>query len=127
MMGMNQMNPMMGMGMNPMMGMNQMNPMMGMGMNPTMGQNVFGDTEGWNLVFEEKSGGKKTTIRINPDKTVQEAINLYKIKNGTKENFSYFFIFNGKQLNYQLKISQSGLKNFDKITVISKLNLIGGK
>ena len=83
------------------------NPMGNMGMDPTMMNQVMGmnpmksvtisDTEGWNLIFEDKKGNKKITVTISPDKTVQEAINTYKIKAGLDANENAKFIFNGKQ------------------------------
>ena len=139
-MGMDQMgmNPM-GMGMNPMgMGMNPMgmgmNPMgmgmnpIGMGMNP-MGMNptksvTIGDKEGWNLIFEDKKGNKRINVTISPDKTVQEAINTYKIK-ANLEDAQAKFIFNGKSLCTTLTISQSGLTNNGVITVVTTKNVIG--
>ena len=134
MMGGGQMNPMMmgGIQMNPMMmGGIQMNPMMmGDQMNPMMGMNSpqtvnIGDAAGWNLIFEEKKDKKRTVITISPDKTVNEAISLYKIKTGAKGNEDFKFIFNGKQLFYELKISQSGLTDNSVISVISTKNVIG--
>ena len=134
------MNPMMGMPMNPMIG-GQMGPMMGVPMNPMMGmpmnpnllvnpaagnQNVqIGDSDGWNLIFEEKREKKKTTIIISPDKKVSEAINLYKIKSNTMDDKTAKFIFNGKQLFYDLTISQSGLQNNSTISVVSIKSVIG--
>ena len=138
-MGMNTMgmNPM---GMDPTMGMNPMgmNPMgmnpMGMnpmGMNPMginpMGMNknvTIGDNEGWNLIFEDKKGNKRITVTISPDKTVQEAINIYKIKANLDDNQAKF-IFNGKSLCTTLTLSQSGLNNNNVITVVTTKNVIG--
>ena len=118
-----QMNPMMmGGQMNPMMMGGQINPMMGM--NPTQTVNI-GDTGGWNLIFEDKRDKKRTIVTISPDKKVNEAISLYKIKTGTKENEEFKFIFNGKQLFYELTISQSGLTDNSVISVISIKNVIG--
>ena len=132
-MGMNPMgmNPM---GMNPM-GMNPMgiNPMgiNPMGMNPMginpMGMNknvTIGDNEGWNLIFEDKKGNKRITVTISPDKTVQEAINIYKIKANLDDNQAKF-IFNGKSLCTTLTLSQSGLNNNNVITVVTTKNVIG--
>ena len=116
------MNPM-GMGMNPMgMGMNPMgmNPM---GMNPTKSVTI-GDKEGWNLIFEDKKGNKRINVTISPDKTVQEAINTYKIK-ANLEDAQAKFIFNGKSLCTTLNISQSGLTNNGVITVVTTKNVIG--
>ena len=148
-MGMNQMmggngmgmgmNPMMGgntmgMGMNPMMGGNTMgmgmgmNPMMmnfAMGMNNTGGYVKIGDEGGWNLIFEEKNGSKRINITISPDKTVQAAINMYKIKTNQVGNDQMKFIFNGKQLATSLSLAASGLQNNSVITVVSLRNVEG--
>ena len=150
-MGMNQMmggngmgmgmNPMMGgntmgmgMGMNPMMGGNPMgmgmgmNPMMmnfAMGMNNTGGYVKIGDEGGWNLIFEEKNGSKRINITISPDKTVQAAINMYKIKTNQVGNDQMKFIFNGKQLATSLSLAASGLQNNSVITVVSLRNVEG--
>ena len=130
--GMMPMNPMMDPMMNPMMmngGMNNMMPMGGMGnnmnmMNMNMNMNI-GDNEGWNILFEEKNGDRTINVTISPDKTVREAINLYKIKANQDANTEMKFIFNGKQLAYDLSLSQSGLQNNSKITVVSLQNVKG--
>ena len=138
----NQMNPMMG---NPMMG-NQMNPMMGMMGNPMMammnnpmmammsnqmmmgnmgnnsmtGLNIDSqDPNAWNIIFEKKNGAQTMTIKATPDEKVQSLINKYKIKAGIKDNEEIKFIFNGKSLNFGLTLSQSGLQNASKITVLT--------
>ena len=72
----------------------------------------------WNLIFEKKAGDQSINISISPDSTVLEAINLYKLKTGQISG-DMKFIFNGKQLDYSLKICQSGLNNLSRITVIS--------
>ena len=126
-MNMNMMNPMAGMsGMN----MNMMNPMAGMsGMN-MMGMNMMNqdsvnidDNKGWNLIFENQNDRQTYTIRISENKTVKEAISLYKIKSGRKDKMK--FVFNNKELCSDLKICQSGLTNCSKILVISLQNLKG--
>ena len=130
--GMMPMNPVMDPMMNPMMmngGMNNMMPMGGLGnnmnmMNMNMNMNI-GDNEGWNLLFEEKNGNRTINITISPDKTVREAINLYKIKANQDANTEMKFIFNGKQLANDLSLSQSGLQNNSKITVVSLQNVKG--
>ena len=151
MMGNGNMNPGMIMGngnMNPgmMMGNGFMNPGMMMGngfMNPGMvpqmpinngfvigpmqtpmiGNMSFEDLNGWNLIFENQTTKTSIPIRISEQKYVKEAINMYRIKSGTKENHRY--IFGGKELYPDMIICQSGLKNFSRILVISTL-LIGG-
>ena len=152
-MGMAGMNQGMGMntGVNPMMqgmmmGNGNMNPGMMMGngfMNPGMvpqmpinngfvigpmqapmvGNMSFEDLNGWNLIFENQTTKTSIPIRISEQKYVKEAINMYRIKSGTKENHRY--IFGGKELYPDMIICQSGLKNFSRILVISTL-LIGG-
>ena len=121
-------NPMMGNGMmgNPMMGNGMMgNPMMGNGMMGNAPNMSIGDSSGWNLIFEEKSGNSRINIRINSDKTVQEAINLYKIKANIENNNNIKFIFNGKTLATQLSLSQAGLQDNSIITVIGLKNVEG--
>ena len=132
MMQMGGMNPMMMQmgGMNPMMmqmgGMNPMGMNNNFNMNMDMNMNMnIGDNQGWNLLFEEKNGESSITVTISPDKTVREAINLYKIKANKDANAQMKYIFNGKQLAYDLTLSQSGLQNNSKITVVSIQNVIG--
>ena len=126
-----QMNPMMMNNMNNM----GMNPMMMMGMNPMMFQQMWNmpgggsstssvDPNGWNLIFEKKNGSQTITVQISPDKKVSEAVNHYKIKSGIMDE-EIKFIFNGKQLNQSLSISESGLINGSKITVISTKDVEG--
>ena len=117
-----QMNPMM---MNPMIG---QNPMMNPMMCPIdqMGQNMgTGNNNTWNLFFEDKWNKKTTYIFISPEKNVSEAINLYKIKSGTMDDKTAKFIYNGKNLILDIKISQSGLQNNSIITTISTKNVLG--
>ena len=146
---MNNMNPMMmnnNMNMNPMMMNNNMNmnPMMfqmmmnnNMNMNPMMMQMMMNnmgmanngmmgngnmdsnDPNGWNLIFEKKNGGQTINIRISPDSKVITAINTYKLKANIANDNDAKFIFNGKQLNVELTLAESGLMNGSKITVIS--------
>ena len=129
MMGMGGMNNMMGMGgMNNMMAMGGMNNMMGMGgMNNMMNQHSvkIDDNQGWNLIFENQNDKQTYNIRISENKTVNEAINLYKIKSGREGKMK--FIFNNKELCTDLKICQSGLNNLSRILVISLQNLKGAK
>ena len=140
MMGNGNMNPGMMMGngfMNPgmMMGNGFMNPGMvpqmpinngfviGPMQTPMIGNMSFEDLNGWNLIFENQTTKTSIPIRISEQKYVKEAINMYRIKSGTKENHRY--IFGGKELYPDMIICQSGLKNFSRILVISTL-LIGG-
>ena len=122
------MNPQMSMMNNPqMMQMMMNNPqMMAMMNNPGGGGNIsIDDSQGWNLVFEKKSGGPTINLTISPEKTVTEAINAYKIK--SMQDGEMKFIFNGKELPYSLKICQSGLNNGSKILVISTKDVEGAK
>ena len=140
MMGNGNMNPGMMMGngfMNPgmMMGNGFMNPGMvpqmpinngfviGPMQTPMIGNMSFEDLNGWNLIFENQTTKTSIPIRISEQKYVKEAINMYRIKSGTKENHRY--IFGGKELYPDMIICHTGLKNFSRILVISTL-LIGG-
>jgi hypothetical protein len=76
--------------------------------------------------LKKKNGAQTINIRISPDSTVQNAINLYKLKTNTTERDDEIkFIYNGKQLNYALSLSASGLMNGSKITVISTKDVEG--
>ena len=103
-----------------MMQMMQMQMMMNM-----MNNNMEYDPNQWTLIFEERNDFK-TYIRISPDKTIREAINLYKIRtNRTEDENEIKFVFEGKLLNYNLTIAQSNLKNNSKIVVLSINDIIG--
>ena len=126
-----QMNPGMMPQMNPMM-MAQMNPamfQMFMNMNAGNQQNMpninAGNPNDWNLIFEKKNGSQIINVQVSPDSTVQGAINMYRIKTNTPSEEEIKFIFNGKQLNYSLTLSASGLMNGSKITVISTKDVEG--
>ena len=128
--GMSMMNQMGGMDMNMMnqmggmggMDMNMMNQMGGMGgidinmMNQMGGMNL-GDNKGWNLIFENQNDKQMYDIRISENKTIREAINLYKIKSGREGKMK--FIFNNKELIPEVQICKSGLNNLSRILVIS--------
>ena len=61
----------------------------------------------------------------SPEKTIEEAINLYKIESdNNSENLK--FIFNGKPLFPDLKIYYSGLENGSMIIVINTKEVYGG-
>ena len=128
---MNQMNN--NMMMNPMnnlipnnMMMNNVFPMMnnvGL-MNNQMMNNQNGNL--WNLVFQRKNQSQQNIIiSIDPDKLFAEAVSLFKIRLGSTEDFKY--IFNGKDLIKELKISQTGLQNNSVITVISFSDVEGAQ
>ena len=106
-----------------MQGMNMIMPMNGMMNNMNFGmQNVnLYDPEGWTLLFENNK--KITNIKISEQKLFKEAINMYKEKSGYTNDCK--FIFNGKELNPEFKICQSGLMNYSKIIVIPFANVQG--
>ena len=116
---------MMAMMSNPQMMAMMNNPqMMAMMNNPVGGGNIsVDDSQGWNLIFEKKSGGPTINLTISPQKTVTEAVNAYKLK--SMEEGQMKFIYNGKELPYSLKICQSGLNNGSKILVISTKDVEG--
>jgi len=90
-MDMNMMNQMRGMGGMDMNMMNQMGGMGGIGinmMNQIGGMNLD-DSIGWNLVFENQNDKQAYNIRISENKTVLEAINLYKIKSGRRGKMKF--------------------------------------
>ena len=119
---MNQMNQM-----NQMNLMNQMNQLKQMNQMNMMNENSVNidDNKGWNLIFENQNDKQTYNIRISEQKTVQEAINMYKIKSGREGKMK--FIFNNKELFAEMKICQSGLSNLSRILVISLQNLKGAK
>ena len=121
---MNNMNPMMMNNMNPMM-MNQM-MMLLQNMNNNNGGNNNNNNNSWNLIFEKKAGDQTVNISVSPDSTVLEAINLYKLKVGQIDQ-EMKFIFNGKQLDHSLKVSEAGLNNLARITVITTNDVQGAK
>ena len=71
----------------------------------------------WNLLFDVHNYGRVINIKIDPDKTCKEAIDMFKLKIGFDDNFR--FIFNNKILIPEMKINQSELKDFSKILVIT--------
>ena len=124
----------MGMGMNynmynMNMGMGMNNNNMNIGMNNNLNNINIGmgnmnniidneDKDGWELTFKYVDGNdeKEVTIHISCDKTVNEAINKYKLKIVNTEDMKFEFPPN-KELNRSLKISQSGLSNKSVIHV----------
>ena len=84
------------------------------------------DSIKWNLMFERQKTAEIINVIISPEKTIQDAINLYKIKSGdNKEGLK--FIYNGRQLYPNLKICESELGKLSKILVIDADKIIGGK
>ena len=117
----NAMNPMNNIMPNNMM-MNNMNNVM-----PMNGQMMPQSGDMWNLIFQRKISQTNTqqtvNIAIDPDKLFIEAISMFKLRIGSNENFK--FIFNGKDIIRDLKISQTGLMNNSVITVISLSDVTG--
>ena len=71
----------------------------------------------WDIIFK-KSNENRLVIQIKNNKTLEEAINHYRIKSG--DMISNKFTFNGKPLDYNLTLSQSGLSNKSIIHVEEK-------
>ena len=105
--------------------MNNMNPMMNVNLMGNQAMPQSGNL--WNLIFQRKISQTQTqqsiNILIDPDKLFIEAVNLFKIRIGSTEDFK--FIFNGKDVIKDLKISQTGLMNNSTITVISLSDVQG--
>ena len=75
--------------------------------------------------LKKKNGNQTTNIRISSDSKVVTAINTYKLKVNMSNDEDAKFIFNGKQLNFDLTLAESGLMNGSKITVISTKDVEG--
>ena len=71
----------------------------------------------WNLLFDVHNYGRVINIKIDPDKTCKEAIDMFKLKIDFDDDFR--FIFNNKILIPEMKINQSELKDFSKILVMT--------
>jgi len=123
------MNPMHNIMANNMMMNNMMNPMPMMNNAVPMNNQMPQSGDLWNLIFQRKMSRTNVeqtiNILIDPDKLFIEAVNMYKIKTGSTDNFK--FIFNGKDIIKELKISQTGLMNNSTITVISLSDVEGAK
>ena len=83
----------------------------------------------WNLLFQRKisrtNAQQNINILIDPDKLFIEAVSMFKLRIGSNEDFK--FIFNGKDVIKDIKISQTGLQNNSIITVISLQDVEGAK
>ena len=69
-----------------------------------------------NILFENQSTLEKINLFISSEKTVQEAINLYRIK--SMDSKYKLFLYNGKKLDTKLTISESGIQNGSVISVV---------
>ena len=80
----------------------------------------------WNLYFQRKINNSEQTINIviNPEKLFIEAINIFKLRTGMIDQILKF-IFNGKDVIPDIKISQTGITNNSTITVISLSDVQG--
>ena len=116
---------MMNMGMPNMMGMPMgnmaaMGNMSGMGNLPGMD-----DAQGWNLIFENQNDLSNIIVTISEQKTIKEAISMYRVKANRTDECK--FLFNSKQLYPEMRICESGLKDKSKILVVSIQNLKGAR
>ena len=92
-------------------------------MNNNIFQNMDNMKNEMNLIFVYES--IKHSISISPEKTVMEAINLYKNKFGNNSKDLIFF-YNGKKLYPRLKIGEAGLIERSEIIVVNAHKLVGG-
>ena len=83
----------------------------------------FSNFGGLNLIFVKKNEGKRVTVQVNWEDTVNEAITKYRNKAG--DTNPSIFIFNGKALDNNLKLNQVSIRNNSEILVISLVNLEG--
>ena len=114
------------MGMNNMMnmqGMNMQMPMNPMMMNNIINQNDIVDPDGLTLIFEEPGDTSKFFIKISGQKLFKEAINKFCSKK-QREPERCKFIYNSRNLNPEIKISELGLQDMSKIVVVRD-NIIG--
>ena len=98
--------------------MNQKNPL-NMNIN-SIKMNQTYDDERIEIIFEQE--GKVNTaqrIKCFYDELIISVINKYFIKN-RKDKGDCKFIFNGKKLNENLTVEESGITNFSKVKVIIK-------
>ena len=108
------------MGMNNMMnmqGMNMQMPMNPMMMNNIINQNDIVDPDGLTLIFEEPGDTSKFFIKISGQKLFKEAINKFCSKK-QREPERCKFIYNSRNLNPEIKISELGLQDMSKILVV---------
>ena len=104
----------------------QMNDMMNNNINNNMNifnQNLVDEPDELSLIFLNREKNDKVFIRISEQKLVKEAINKYLMKTG--KNSKYKYIYNTYELNPEIKICESGLKNMAQISVITYGNIPG--
>ena len=118
--GMNNMN-FMNMSMPPPLGINQdmmkMTNFYGM---PYILKNMDENFFKWHLYFLNEDNNEIISIDISEEKTIKEAIDMYLKKSNRNRTDDIKFFHDKKELNPDLKLSQSGLKCFSKIVVVSK-------
>ena len=78
------------------------------------------------IIFETNSG-LKTTINISQKASVNDLLNLYRIRVGENNFQNCYFIFNGNKLNPNetKSLLDYGFKDFNKIFVVKK-DVLGG-
>ena len=128
----NQMNDIMNNMQNINMGMNNMMNMQGMNMQMPMNPMMMGDIvdkcdivdpDGLTLIFEEPGDKSQFFIKISGQKLFKEAINKFCSKK-QREPERCKFIYNSRNLNPEIKISELGLQDMSKILVVGD-NIIG--
>ena len=88
--------------------------------------NFMPPREGYlNIIFDQKTQreGQSITVQISADKKVSDAINSFRSKMFIEGEMK--FIFNGQNLDPNLSLSEAGLKNGARITVISTKDVEG--
>ena len=118
MMGNNMMNNINMMGNNMMNNMNNMN-MMNMGLMPIIPE----IPKSFNIIFRrtghDKKSGKPLLVKVNEDEKVSEIIQRYREKYSDFEQ-NLKFIFNAKELNTFLSVTEHGLSENSNIFVVKK-------
>jgi len=87
---------------------------------PDIWKNMYENLSKWHLHFLNEDNNEFIFIDISEEKTVKEAIDMYLKKSNRNRTDDIKFFHDNKELNPDLKLSQSGLKSFSKIVVVSK-------
>lgn len=77
-----------------------------------------------NIYFED-TFRRKVFLKCNINEYLSSLFRKY-IQSTKKYNQNLIFLFNGSTLNYKNKLSQIGIRNGEKITVVDNGNLKGG-